>query len=112
MLSLITTADVAVPERVRIRAGASLLWTSAPAVPRDRGPERAAVCLAAAGQAIASPRPQASTGAALLGNGAHAAGQAKSASQQPTSKKFAYTMTRIATTGGGAVGPHPARDPV
>ena len=61
---------------------------------------------------VARLRPQASTGAVFLGISAHVAGQAKSASQQPTSQKYAYTMTRIAAFGGGALGPHPARDPV
>jgi hypothetical protein len=32
--------------------------------------------------------------------------------QQPTCKQYAHTMTRIAAFGGGALGPHPARDPV
>lgn len=117
MLNLATTADVAiadvaVPERAWIRKGASLLWDSVPAGPRYRANEKAAVRTTAAEAAVACLRPQASTGALLIGTSAHVADQAKPASQQPTSKKYAHTMTRIAAFGGGALGPHPARDPV
>lgn len=48
----------------------------------------------------------------LLSNGIQVAGQAEYVRQQHTSNlKFAH-KTRIATQSGGALGPHPARDPV
>jgi hypothetical protein len=109
MLSLISPADVT-PVRARSRTGAALLG-GCPAETRLRVIEMAAVRTAAADEVFARPRPQASTGATLFGNATHAAGQADSARQQRTSKKYAHT-TRIAAAGGGALGPHPARDPV
>ena len=117
MLNLATTADVAiadvaVPERAWIRKGASLLGYSRPAGPRYRANEKAAVGTTAAEAAVTCLRPQASTGSVRTATSAHAADQAKSPQQQPTSKKYAHTMTRIAAFGGGALGPHPARDPV
>ena len=117
MVNLATTVDVAiaavaVPERAWIRKGASLLGYRMPAGASYRANEKAAVGTTAAEAAVVCLRPQASTGAVRTATSAHVADQAKSTSQQPTSKKYAHTMTRIAAFGGGALGPHPARDPV
>ena len=109
MLSLITQVDGA-PARARFRMGALLQWTSTPAAPRDRASEMAAAPRAAAESAVTCLRPQTRIGA--VGANAHVAAQAKSANQQPTSQKFAYPTTLIAAVGGGARGPHSARDPV
>ncbi len=111
MLSLISPAEAAMPERARSRTGASLFGGSA-AVSRVRLLETAAARTAAADVVFARPRPQASTGSVLFGNATHAAGQAESARQQRTSQKYTAHTTRIAAAGGGALGPHPARDPV
>jgi hypothetical protein len=110
MLSLISPANVT-PVRAQSRTGAAFQGGS-PAETRLRVIEMAAVRTSAADEVFARPRPQASTGATLFGNATHAAGQAESARQQRTSKKYAHTTTRIAAAGGGALGPHPARDPV
>jgi hypothetical protein len=107
-----TAAMLAVPARMRSRAGASLLWHDTQAVPRDRVPEMAVARLAAAGSAVTCLRPQARGGAGLSGRSALAADQAKFAFQQPTSQKYAHKTTQIAAAGGGALGSHPARDPV
>jgi hypothetical protein len=109
MLSLISPANVT-PVRAQSRTGAAFQGGS-PAETRLRVIEMAAVRTSAADEVFARPRPQASTGATFFGNATHAAGQADSARQQRTSKKYAHT-TRIAAAGGGALGPHPARDPV
>lgn len=98
MLSLNATAEVAAMPRVRFRTGAPLFGDS-PALPRDRAIRTAARCT------------HVSTAAVMLGAGAKVAGQVESALQQRTTDKYAY-MTPIAPTGGGALGPHPARDPV
>ncbi len=110
MLSLISPAEAAMPTRALTRTGASLLRGCAP-VPGARSLEAATSRPGAAEPVFARPRPQASTGSVLFGNATHAAGQADSARQQRPSQKYAHT-TRIATAGGGAMGPHPARDPV
>jgi hypothetical protein len=107
MLSHIWTADAAMPASARFRAGASFIGGCA-AVSRERTEPLAA----ASATVVAGLRPQASASPVLLGNAAHAAGQAKLASQQRIShNKYART-TRIATHGGGALGPHQAWDPV
>ncbi len=111
MLSLITQTD-GVSARARFRKGASLPWSSIPVVTRDRASEMAAAGTAAAELAVSCLRPQLHGGAVRVGAHTHVAAQANSALQQPTSQKFAYPMTLIAAVGGGAVGPHPARDPV
>ena len=110
MLSLISPAEAAMPERARSRTGASLFGGCA-AVSRVRLPETAAAGTAAADVILARPRPQASPASVFFGSATHAAGQPNSAWQQRTSQKYAHT-TRIAAAGGGALGPHPARDPV
>lgn len=92
MLSPIFMVDLAVPQRRRSRMGSWLLSDSASA-PRD-----------CAVQMLAP--------AALFGFGAHVAALAEFAKQQPISNvSYAHT-TRIAAGGGGALGSHPARDPV
>lgn len=112
MLSLITPAEAAMPECARSRMGASLAgaWAAAPCV---RAVETAGGASAAAGLAVTRPRPrpQAGPGQPAFGNATHVLGQADSVRLQRTSQKYAQT-TRIAAAGGGAVGPHPARDPV
>jgi len=110
MLSHIWTANDAMPTRARLRTGASFVGGCA-AVSRERA-ETAAASPAATGPVVAGLRPQASASAVSFGNAAHAAGQAKSALQQRTSQKKYARTTRIAALGGGALGPHPARDPV
>ena len=110
MLSLISPIEAAMPERARSRRGA-LLFGGCAAVPRVRLLETAAARTAAADVDLARPRPQASPESVFFGSATHAAGQANSARQQRTSQKYAHT-TRVAAAGGGAMGPHPARDPV
>jgi hypothetical protein len=122
MLSQMATADVAMsdvsmpdvvtPERVRLNVGASLPSQLDWPAPRDRAPKTAAAELAAAESAVSNLRPQAPGGAGLFGSSALAANQAKFALGQPTSQQYAHKTTRIAPIGGGAMGPHPARDPV
>ena len=115
MLSHIWLADAA-PARVLSLTGASFVG-GCTAVPRERAIEMApdrtdAASKTAAATVIALLRPQASAGTVLFGNATHAAGQAKVALQQRTSQKKYARTTRIAALGGGALGPHPARDPV
>ena len=110
MLSPITPANAAMPARARFRTGA-LLSGGCAAVPRERAMETAVARTAAAEAFFAGLRPKPSTGPVLFGNATLAAGQVSSAWQQRTSQKYAHT-TRIAAAGGGALGPHPARDPV
>jgi hypothetical protein len=125
MLNLVGLADVAEtavvaqttalaqPTVARSRMGASLGRTHMP-VPRGHVKELAGPAWASARSAAqAFVRPQGRAKAALFGNGAQVAAAAKLAAQQPISKvNYAHT-TRIASLkGGGALGPHPARDPV
>jgi len=110
MLSHITTVDVA-PERARFYTGATLLCDVSAVLPRHRASGAAAASSAAAGSAVASAAPQ-PRGGALIGTGAHVAEQAILAVKQPTSQQYANPMTRFAAIGGGAMGPHPAREPV
>ena len=110
MLSHVTTADVAL-QRARFPEGAMLSGGAGTVLPRPRAIETAAASLAAAGSAVAWPRPQVH-GGALSRRSAHAADQANVALKQPTSQQYAIMTTRFAAIGGGAAGPHPARDPV
>ena len=110
MLSHIWLAEVAMPARARSRTGASFIGGCA-AVSRELA-ETAVASTAAAATVAAGPRPRARTSAVIFGNAAHAAGQAKVALQQRTSQKKYARTTRIAALGGGALGPHPAWDPV
>ncbi len=115
MLSHMWMADAA-PARALSRTGASFAG-GCTAVPRERAIETAPVRsdivrTAAAATAVASLRPQARASAVLSGNATHAAGQAKFVLQQRTSQKKYARTTRIAAAGGGALGSHPAWDPV
>ena len=115
MLSPIFMVDLAVPQRKRSRMGTCLMSDSATA--RSAFAVQKATCALlpaglTAAQGVVRPRPQAYNSTALLGFSAQAAALADSAQQQPTSKvNYAHT-TRIAASGGGSLGPHPARDPV
>jgi hypothetical protein len=114
MLNLVNLADIPESILVRSRIGTSLGRDHMP-VPRRQvkelaGPARAGVWSVAA---TAFVRPQGSTKAAIFGNGAQVAGSAKFAGQQPISKvNYAHTTRIAALKGCGALGPHPARDPV
>lgn len=99
MLNLNIMADVAPDARGWSGTGTSLACSGA-AVLRDRIPAIAAACPQMAGVA-----------AVHRGSGTKAAGPEKLARQQRSSRKYAHS-TRIATAFGGAMGPHPARDPV
>ncbi len=107
MISPNTPADAAMPVGAQYPVGASIVRRLA-AVTRERAQQPV---FAAANAAVAGPRPRAREGAVLLGCATQAAGETILASQQRTSQKFAH-KTRIAAVGGGALGPHPARDPV
>jgi hypothetical protein len=112
MLSLVSLA-IPEPTVVRSRMG-TLLGRAHMPVPRVHVEEVAVPVRASAQPAAAKAfvRPQGSTKAALFGIGAQVARSAKFAAQQPISKvNYAHT-TRIAALKGGALGPHPARDPV
>jgi hypothetical protein len=110
MLSHIYLADAAMPARALSRTGASFAG-GCTAVPRERAIETAGARRAAAAPVVAGLRPRASA-SNLIGTSTHAAGQAKVALQQRTSQKKYARTTRIAALGGGALGPHPAWDPV
>jgi hypothetical protein len=112
MVTLISAASVAKRTRARSGLGASLPLHLGLAVRRDRAQEMATARTAAAAPAVTCLRPQTLSGAALFGKNASPASEAKFASPQPTSQQYAHKTTRIAATGGGAMGPHPARDPV
>lgn len=115
MLSLFSMADVAestdtaVPTRERIRTG---IWLGSGILPVPNADllDKAALVFTPKA-ALAHVRPQAHQ-AYLSSGGTQVAGQAEYARQQHTSNlKFAHKI-RTATQGGGALGPHPARDPV
>ncbi len=115
MLSHIWLADAAMPARALSRTGASFVG-GCTAVPRERAietePARTeAARTAAVATLVAGLRPQACAGTVLFGTATHAASQANVASQASSQKKYAR-KTRIATAGGGAMGPQPAWDPV
>jgi hypothetical protein len=93
-----TMTDVAVNARDWSRPG-GLLTGSGETVARHRALAKAAVC------------PRSGPAAAHYGSGTSEACQPESIWQQRTSKKFNHT-TRIAMADGGALGSHPARDPV
>jgi hypothetical protein len=115
MLTPNSLAEVA-PARTRSGMGTCLACGELP-VPRDQIRELPALPMApiaSAKQGTSMPfaRPQARKDVFLFGSDAQAAGQVDLTRQQRTSNvKYAHT-TRIATKGGGSLGPHPARDPV
>lgn len=109
-------ANVVVPPVVRSRAGIELGRAHMP-VPRSHAMELAGPAGADAqsvtARSFARPRPQGSTRAALFGIGAQVAGLTKVVEQQHASKvNYAHTTRIAALKGCGALGPHPARDPV
>lgn len=110
MLNTFSTAYAAEPSSAQLRMG---IWLGSgsglfPVPEADQLNKAALASLPEA--ALAYVRPQAYQ--ALISDGTQVAGQAEQARQQHTSNlKFAH-KTRIATQGGGAMGPHPARDPV
>jgi hypothetical protein len=106
MLSLILPAEAAPQARALTRTGTPLLRICV-TDPSMRSLEAAIGRPAAAALVFPRPRPQAST-ASVFSDNPRSYNQP---SQEKSSKKFAHT-TRIAAAGGGAVGPHPARDPV
>jgi hypothetical protein len=109
MLNMFSMADVAEPSSARLRLGIWLGSASLP-VPEADLLSKAAVA-SKPDAALAFVRPQAHQAYRFSG-GTQVAGQAEYVRQQHTSNlKFAH-KTRIATQGGGALGPHPARDPV
>jgi hypothetical protein len=109
MLSLLSMADVAEPSCARLRTG---IWLGSGILPVPKAGLMDKAALAFLPEAaLAHVRPQEHQ-AYLSSNGTQVAGQAENARQQHTSNlKFAHKI-RIATQGGGALGPHPARDPV
>jgi hypothetical protein len=126
MLSLLSPVEAAAQARALTRTGTPLMWACV-TDPGVRSSETATGRPAAAAVVFVRPRPQASTSSALFAkNAIGAAGQAVFARPQlpsqnqpnlsqhieiKSSQKYAHT-TRIAAAGGGAKGPHPARDPV
>jgi hypothetical protein len=114
MLNLVSLAYIPEPTVVRSRMGILLDRAHMP-VPRGHvmelaGPARASAQPVAAKAFV---RPQGSTKAALFGIATQVAGSAKLAGQQPISKvNYAHTTRIAALKGWGALGPHPARDPV
>ncbi len=114
MLSPNFMVDLVVPQRKRSRTG-TLLASDATSALRDYAVQMAVPALhgsrLTAAQAVV--RPQAHNFAALYGVGAQvAAARTEYVQQLPISKvNYAHT-TRIAASGGGCLGPHPARDPV
>ena len=114
MLNVVSLADFPEPTVARSRMGI-LLGAAAMPVPRDHAQELAGPARASAQPVTAQAfvRPQGSTKAAVFGIGAQVAGSAKLAGQQPISKvNYAHTTRIAALKGCGALGPHPARDPV
>lgn len=114
MLNLIDLADIGEPSAARSRMGI-LLGRAHKPVPRSHVKELAGPAGASAQPVAAKAfvRPQWSTKAALFGIGTQMAGSAKLAAQQPISKvNYAHTTRIAALKGSGALGPHPARDPV
>jgi len=103
----------AMSARMRFRPDALLACDSTSALCGQVGQKPALPAAGhGAGTAKPLPRPQARNAAFLLGHDAQAAGQAEFARQQRTSNDTYAYLTRIAAFGGGAWGPHPARDPV
>jgi hypothetical protein len=118
MLSLMSMADAAVPTAVspaRARSRTGTLACARMPVPRCHVRELAgpAKAIAQPAAAMAVVRPRERTMTEIFGNGAQVAGLAMFAGQQPISKvNYAHTTRIAALKGSGALGPHPARDPV
>src|SRR5262245_41070019 len=122
MLSLISTAVAAAPAAPGLVDPALASPASAELALASVTPANAALAMTASANAVpltAMPsrvRPDAATwlncNGSAFGAGLRAAGQAEFARQQRANKKYAHPMTRIAPTGGGGLGPYPARDPV
>jgi len=125
MLSLLSPVEAAAQACALTRTGTPLMW-SCVTDPGVRSLETVVGRPAAAAVVFARPRPQASTRFVQFANATGAVGQAVFARPQlhsqnqpslsqhneiKSSQKYAHT-TRIAAAGGGAKGPHPARDPV
>jgi hypothetical protein len=108
MLSPNSPAEAAMPIGAQCPAGAPLMQRIV-AVAHERAKQP--VFAAAASAAAVGPRPRVRAGAQLYGNATNATGETMLVPQQRTSQKFAH-KTRIAAVGGGALGPHPGRDPV
>src|SRR5262249_22262366 len=109
MLNTFSMVDATEPSCARLHMG---IWLGSGNIPVPNADllNKAALALLPEA-ALAHVRPQAHQ-AYLFGNGTQVAGQAEYVRQQHTSNlKFAH-KTRIATQSGGALGPHPARDPV
>jgi hypothetical protein len=111
MLNEFATVDAIEPSSARLSLGICLGGGSG-IVPAPKAQLLKKAALAFMPEAaLAHVRPQGQQ-ADLLSNGIQVAGQAGYVGQQHTSnQKFAH-KTRIATRSGGALGPHPARDPV
>ena len=108
MLSLISPAEAAMSACAQYPAGAFSAQPGA-AVSRERATQP--VFSAAAVLAVAGPRPRPREDARLCGDATQAAGLTTLVPQPQSSQKNAH-KTRVAAAGGGALGPHPARDPV
>ena len=110
MLNEFATVDAIEPSSARLCTGTWLLGSGNIPAPKAQLLKKAALAFMPEA-ALAYVRPQGHQ-AYLLSNGIQVAGQAEYVRQQHTSnQKFAH-KTRIATRSGGALGPHPARDPV
>ena len=119
MLSLTSPAEAAPATRALTRTGTPMLGGAVASLD-VRSMETAIGRPAATAVIYARPRLWASPGSVLFADATNAAGQAVFAGQQPSknapsqkesSHNYAQT-TRMTITGGGGVGPHPARDPV
>ena len=106
MLSLHSPAEAAPTMRALTRTGTQLLGGRV-ADPGVRSMEAAIGRPAAAAVVFPRPRPQASTVSVFRDNPL----SKNQPSQEQSSQKYTHTI-RIAAAGGGALGPHPARDPV
>ena len=100
------------PTRARSSMGTWLACAHT-AVPRSHAMEVAGPATASARSAAADAfaRPRRRAKADIFGNGSQVAGAAMAAQQHFSKVNYAHT-TRIAALKGGALGPHPARDPV
>jgi hypothetical protein len=117
MLNMVAMAEAAVPTaalptRARFRMGTWLACAHT-AVPRSHAMELAGPAMACARSVAADAftRPSRRAKADIFGNGAQVAGAAMAVQQHFSKVNYAHT-TRIAALKGGALGPHPARDPV